>query len=75
MIITELLGLGKPSETVESNHSHSTAKGTANPCLHVPHLLNASTDGDSTTGLGSLWQSWTALSLKKLFPKVQPNLP
>lgn len=75
MIITEFLGLGKSSETMESNYSNITAKATANPYPHVPHMLNPSTDGDSTTGLGSLCQSWTILSLKKLFPNVQPHLP
>lgn len=79
MIITELLGLGKSSENMESNCSHSTAKATANPCpspcATSTHLLNPSRDGDSTTGLGSLCQSWTTLPLKKLLPSARPKPP
>lgn len=62
---------------MESNWSHSTVKTTTNPCpspcATFTHLLNPSTGDDSTTGLGSLCQSWRTLSLKKLFPDVQPK--
>ena len=38
-------------------------------------LLNTSRDGDSTTSLGSLFQCWTTLSVKKFFLISSLNLP
>lgn len=43
------------------------------PCATSTQLLNPSRNGDSTTGLDSLCQSWTNLSLKKLFPNARPK--
>ena len=37
-------------------------------------FLNTSRDGDSTTSLGSLSQCLTTLSVKKVFPDIQPKL-
>lgn len=40
-------------------------------CITSTQLLNPSRNGDSTTGLGSLCQNWTNLSLKKFFPNAR----
>jgi len=39
------------------------------------YLLNTSRDGDSTTSLGSLFQSMIILSVKKFFPNILPKPP
>ena len=42
---------------------------------HLHGLLNTSRDGDSTTSLGSLFQCLTTLSVKTIFPNIQPKPP
>lgn len=39
------------------------------------HLVSTSRDGDSNTALGSLFQGWTTLSVKKLSLKSNLSLP
>jgi len=73
----ESLRLEETSKIIESNRQPNTTM-PAKPCPEVPYLhvfLNTSSDGDSTTSLGSLFQYLTTLSIKKFFLISDLNLP
>jgi len=61
--------LEKTLKIVKSNHQPITTM----PCLHI--FFNTSRDGESITSLGSLFQCFTTLSVKKFFLISNLNLP
>ena len=67
--ITESLRLEKTSKITKSS-CQPNATVPAKPCPEVPclHIFNTPRDGDSTTSLGSLFQSNSILYL--IFPKL-----
>jgi len=70
--IIESLRLEKTSKISKPNH-HPNTTMTTEPCSKVPRLhvfLNTSSDGDSTTSLGSLFQCLTTLSVQKSKPPL-----
>ena len=74
--IVESLRLEKTSKIIKSNHQPNTTMPTK-PCPEVPYLnvfFNTSRDGDATTSLGSLFQCFTSLSVKKFFLISNLNL-
>ena len=73
----ESLRLEKSSKIIKFKRQPSTTM-SAKPYPRVPYLhffFNTSRDGDSTTSLGSLFQCFTTLSVKKFFLISNLNLP
>lgn len=72
----EVLMLEKTSKLIKSTlWPNTTLLTNCTVTCHITHLLSSCRDGDSTTPLGSLFQSLTTLSVKKFFLTSNLNLP